>query len=228
MAPARQPFSTLSPGFRNHPQDRVSTTAVSTAGSRKLVSTNWTHGTGGANGLPGVPMSERVAKERESTSNVAGFCVGGIVGSCLGVGRAMLAPFGRLLRAIREDKLAAAVARKSVPRARALAAVPAGAFAEPAGGLDRTFSSFTDLSVFDFDSSIPGSSMVLLTMAVVCGARAVAGSIDGPFMRLGLPRILTLVDIATEIATAVRRLILGVLLIGFTPCWPPGLAGEKP
>jgi branched-chain amino acid transport system permease protein len=191
------------------------------------VFTNWTDGIGGANGLPGVPMSELVGKELESTSNVAEFCVGGIVGGCLMFRSAKLAPFGWLLRAIRKDKLAAAVASNGVLRGRALAAAPADAFAEPAGGLDPTFSSFTDPSAFDFDSSISDSSMVLLTMVAVCGARAVAGSIRGPFIRLRLLQILTLVDTAAGIATAVRQLIYGVFLIGFTPFRPPGPAGEN-
>jgi branched-chain amino acid transport system permease protein len=193
---------------------------------RKPVFTKGTDGTGSTNGLPGVPMSDLVGKELESTSNVAKLCIGGIVAGCLVFWSAMLVPFGRPRRAICEDKLGAAATSKSVPRARVLAAVPPCAFAETAGGLYATFPSFIDPSPFDLDSSIPDSSMVLLTKVVVCGALTVTGSISGPIMRLGLPQILTQVGIATEIATAFRQLIYGVLLIASTLFRPQGLAGE--
>ena len=85
----------------------------------------------------------------------------------------MRAPFGRLLRAIREDELAVAAAGKGVLRAKVEAAALAGAFAGIAGGLYATFLSFIDPSSFDLDASI-----LLLTMIVVGGARTLAGSID--------------------------------------------------
>ena len=104
----------------------------------------------------------------------------------------MRAPFGRLLRAIREDETAVAAAGKNVLRAKVSAAALAGAFAGTAGGLYATFLSFIDPSSFDLDASI-----LLLTMVVVGGARTLAGSIVGPFLLLALPQLLTLVEIPT-------------------------------
>jgi branched-chain amino acid transport system permease protein len=186
------------------------------------VFTNWTGGTGGANGLPGIPMPDLFGKALESTSEVVALCVGGMIGGCLVFWLVMRAPFGRLLRAIREDELAVAAAGKSVLRAKVSAAALAGAFAGTAGGLYATFLSFIDPSSFDLDSSI-----LLLTMVVVGGARTLAGSIIGPFLLLALPQMLTLVDIPTTIAAAARQLIYGVLLIAFMLFRPQGLAGEK-
>ena len=91
-----------------------------------------------------------------------------------------------------------------------------------AGGLYACFLSFIDPSSFDLDSSI-----LLLTMVVVGGARTLAGSIIGPFLLLALPQILTLIDIPTTIAAAMRQLLYGVLLIVFMMFRPQGLAGEK-
>jgi branched-chain amino acid transport system permease protein len=194
---------------------------------RRPVFTNWTDGTGGANGLRGIPMADLVGKEPDSTSNVAALRVGGIAAGCLVFWPAMLAASGRFVRAIREDKLSAAVASKSVPRARALATAPAGAFVKTAGRLQATFPDLIGLWAFDLDSFIPESSMLLLTMVVLCGARAVARSIRGLFMSLGLPQILTLADIVIDIATAVSQLIHCVLLIASMLFRPQGLAGEK-
>jgi branched-chain amino acid transport system permease protein len=186
------------------------------------VFTNWTAGTGGANGLPGIPPPDLFGIQIETTQQYMLLCVAASVLGCLCFFLTMRAPFGRLLRAIREDELAVAAAGKNVLRAKVSAAALAGAFAGTAGGLYATFLSFIDPSSFDLDASI-----LLLTMVVVGGARTLAGSIIGPFLLLALPQILTLVDIPTTIAAAARQLIYGVLLILFMLFRPQGLAGER-
>ena len=186
------------------------------------VFTNWTAGTGGANGLPGIPPPDLFGTSLESTLHVAILCLGCMGLGCLAFWLIMRAPFGRLLRAIREDELAVAAAGKNVLRAKVSAAAMAGAFAGSAGGLYATFLSFIDPSSFDLDASI-----LLLTMVVVGGARTLAGSVIGPFLLLALPQVLTLIDIPTTIAAAARQLIYGVLLIAFMLFRPQGLAGEK-
>jgi len=158
----------------------------------------------------------------ESTQQYMILCVAVSALGCLCFYLIMRAPFGRLLRAIREDETAVAAAGKNVLRAKVSAAALAGAFAGTAGGLYATFLSFIDPSSFDLDASI-----LLLTMVVVGGARTLAGSIVGPFLLLALPQVLTLVDIPTTIAAAARQLIYGVLLILFMLFRPQGLAGEK-
>jgi branched-chain amino acid transport system permease protein len=184
--------------------------------------TNWTAGTGGANGLPGIPPADLFGKTLETSSELAALCLGAMVLGCVAFWLIMRAPFGRLVRAIREDELAVAAAGKNVLGAKVSAAAMAGAFAGSAGGLYATFLSFIDPSSFDLDSSI-----LLLTMVVVGGARTLAGSILGPFLLLALPQVLTLIDIPTTIAAAARQLIYGVLLIAFMLFRPQGLAGEK-
>ncbi len=184
--------------------------------------TNWNDGTGGANGLPGIPPADLFGKALESTASMVMLCSGAMILGCLVFWLVMRAPFGRLLRAIREDELAVAATGKSVLRAKVSAAALAGAFAGSAGGLYATFLSFIDPSSFDLDASI-----LLLTMVVVGGARTLAGSVIGPFLLLALPQILTLVDIPTTVAAAMRQLLYGVLLIVFMLFRPQGLAGEK-
>jgi len=184
--------------------------------------TNWTTGTGGANGLPGIPPADLFGKTLETSAQVVSLCLGAMTLGCLAFWLIMRAPFGRLLRAIREDELAVAAAGKNVLRAKVSAAALAGAFAGIAGGLYATFLSFIDPFSFDLDASI-----LLLTMIVVGGARTLAGSIIGPFLLLALPQMLTLLEIPTTIAAAARQLIYGLLLIAFMLFRPQGLAGER-
>src|SRR3984885_8355598 len=186
------------------------------------VFTNWTAGTGGANGLPGIPPPDLFNHPLESTAQYVMLCVAVSALGCLCFYLIMRAPFGRLLRAIREDETAVAAAGKNVLRAKVSAAALAGAFAGTAGGLYATFLSFIDPSSFDLDASI-----LLLTMVVVGGARTLVGSIIGPFLLLALPQVLTLVEIPTTIAATARQLIYGLLLILFMLFRPQGLAGER-
>jgi branched-chain amino acid transport system permease protein len=186
------------------------------------VFTNWTAGTGGANGLPGIPPPEILGWTAGSTGELVSLTTVAMVLCCLAFFLVMRAPFGRLLRAIREDELAVAAAGKNVLQAKVSAAALAGAFAGISGGLYATFLSFIDPSSFDLDASI-----LLLTMVVVGGARTLVGSVIGPFILLALPQILTLVEVPTTIAAAARQLLYGVLLIVFMLFRPQGLAGER-
>jgi branched-chain amino acid transport system permease protein len=186
------------------------------------VFTNWTEGTGGANGLPGIPPPDLFGIAVEATWQylILSSAAAGL--GCLCFWLVMRSPFGRKLRAIREDELAVAAAGKTVLRAKVSAAALAGAFAGCAGGLYGCFLSFIDPSSFDLDASV-----LMLTMVVVGGARTLRGSILGPFVLLALPQLLTLVDIPTTIAAAMRQLLYGALLIAFMLFRPQGLAGER-
>jgi branched-chain amino acid transport system permease protein len=186
------------------------------------VFTNWTTGTGGANGLPGIPAPIILGHELIEPSRYLILTSAAMLLGCLCFWLMMRAPFGRLLKAIREDELAIAAMGKSVLRAKVSAAALAGAFAGVAGGLYGSFLTFVDPSSFDLDASI-----LLLTMVVVGGARTLAGSILGPFLLLALPQVLALIDIPTSVAAASRQLIYGSLLIVFMLFRPQGLVGEK-
>jgi branched-chain amino acid transport system permease protein len=184
--------------------------------------TNWTAGTGGANGLPGIPPADVFGIQLTSTMQYLGLATVVALLGCLSFWLVMRAPFGRLLRAIREDELAVAAAGKGVLAAKVYAAALSGAYAGVAGGLYATFMSFIDPSAFDLDASI-----LLLSMVVLGGSRTLAGSIVGPFLLLALPQALAYVSLPTAVAASARQLIYGVLLIAFMLFRPQGLAGER-
>ncbi len=186
------------------------------------VFTNWTAATGGANGLPGIPPASLGGVAIESTPGLLALTSG-----LLAIGIAvfwlfMRAPFGRLVHAVREDELAVAALGKPVLRAKVAAAALSGAFVGVAGGLYAVFLSFIDPSSFDLDASV-----LLLTMVVVGGARTLKGAILGPFLLVGLPQLLDLINIPTVIAAPARQLLYGGLLVLFMLFRPQGILGEK-
>jgi branched-chain amino acid transport system permease protein len=183
---------------------------------------NWVSGTGGANGLPGIPAPEFFGFALDTPPRyvvVAGLATG--LG-CLAFWLMMRSPFGRLLRAIREDEIAIAAVGKQVLGAKVAAAALAGGFGGVAGGIFAAFMSFIDPYSFDIDASI-----LLLSMVVIGGTRTLAGSIVGPFVMLALPQILTMIDIPSTMAAPARQFAYGVLLIVFMLYRPQGLVGER-
>jgi branched-chain amino acid transport system permease protein len=184
--------------------------------------TNWNAATGGASGMPGVPPASVFGIELVEVWQNLSLCLALMLVCCLGFYLAMHSPWGRLLRAIREDELAVAASGKSVLRAKIGVAALAGVFGGVGGSLYAVFLSFIDPSSFDLNASV-----FLLTMVVVGGARTLAGSVVGPFVLLALPQILTMIEIPTTVAAAARQGIYGALLIAFMIFRPQGLAGEK-
>ena len=184
--------------------------------------TNLTDITGGASGMPGIPPAAFFGITVDS--GFKNFLLAAIVAAIASVWFALLmrAPFGRLLRAIREDELAVAAFGKNVLFAKVRAAGIAGVMAGAAGGLYAVYLSFIDPTTFDLNASV-----LLLTMVVLGGARTLAGSIVGPLVLLALPQLLAFIDIPNMTAAAVRQGIYGLLLILFMVFRPQGLMGQK-
>jgi branched-chain amino acid transport system permease protein len=183
---------------------------------------NWTSATGGAVGLFGIPSPTIFGLAVDSSPKFILLSTIFATLAALGFWLVMRSPFGKLMRALREDELAVAAAGKNVLFAKVSAAALAGAFAGVAGGLYASFISFIDPSSFELEASI-----LLLTMVVVGGARTLAGSIIGPFLLLSIPQILSVVDIPSSLAAPIRGLVYGALLIAFMLLRPQGIAGQR-
>ena len=96
--------------------------------------TNLTDVTGGASGMPGIPPAEVLGFTIDSGfKNLLLAAIAAAI-ACVWFALLMRAPFGRLLRAIREDELAVAAFGKNVLLAKARAAAIAGVLAGAAGG----------------------------------------------------------------------------------------------
>jgi branched-chain amino acid transport system permease protein len=186
------------------------------------VFTNWTAGTGGANGLPGIPPASLAGAEIVSTSGILALTTALLAIGIVAFWLFMRAPFGRLIHAVREDETAVAALGKPVLSAKVAAAALSGAFVGVAGGLYAVFLSFIDPSSFDLDASV-----LLLTMVVVGGARTLKGAILGPFLLVGLPQVLDLINIPTTIAAPARQLLYGGFLVLFMLFRPQGILGER-
>lgn len=182
---------------------------------------NWISITGGPNGLPGIPRPTIFGLE--ITSNiwflmlVTIFC-----GSILWIVRIIVgAPFGRVLKAIREDEIFALAAGKNVPHYKILVFVIGAGFASVAGVLYAYYMSFIDPTSFTVMESI-----FIISIVIIGGAGSFMGPVIGSVTLIILPELLRFIGLPSPLAANVRQIIYGCMLVAFILWRPRGIFGR--
>jgi len=131
------------------------------------------------------------------------------------------APFGQVLKAIREDETLAQALGKNVTKFKIQAFAVASGLAAISGVLFAHYVSYIDPTSFTLDESI-----FLLSIVLIGGPGNIKGPIFGTFLLLIIPEILRFLGIPDTIAPNIRQMIYGLLLIIFMYFRPQGVAGE--
>ena len=131
------------------------------------------------------------------------------------------APFGRLLRAIREDQVAVASLGKSVFRIKFSIFVFSAVFASAAGTIYVYSLTALDPVAFHLDESI-----FIITLVIVGGTGSLNGSLLAAALLILLPETFKFLAIPEAIAPQLRQVLYGVLLVFFTRYRRQGLIGE--
>ncbi len=121
--------------------------------------------------------------------------------------------FGRELRAVRDNELAAATCGIAVPRVKTAAFAAAAFFAGLAGALYGLLETYVSPDTFTFDFSI-----VLLTMLLVGGRYSVAGAVIGAVLLGFLPEWLRFLK-------DYYMLLFGALVVVSVTWMPAGIVG---
>ena len=122
--------------------------------------------------------------------------------------RVVNSPFGRILRAIREDETAALAVGKDVNRYKIIVFVIGAFFAGIAGSLYAHYITFIDPSSFTVMESI-----TILLMVVFGGMGSLSGSFVGAAVLVILPEMLSFVGMPSSVAAPLGRMIYGLLLV---------------
>jgi branched-chain amino acid transport system permease protein len=133
----------------------------------------------------------------------------------------MLSPWGRLLKAVRDDRVVVAGLGKDPGRVEQKAFAISCALGAVAGVLYAGYASFVEPSAASLDHSI-----LMLSMVLIGGAGTFQGAITGAAILILFPEVLRLVDIPGPLAANVRLLVYGCLLIVLVHFRPQGIAGE--
>jgi branched-chain amino acid transport system permease protein len=183
---------------------------------------NWTAVTRGPMGLPGIPKPTLLGHPFDSyaafllpTGLVTVLC-------CLAAWRLARAPYGRILRAIREDEAAVQSLGKSVTYYKISVFVAGSAMAAAGGSLLAAHLSYISPQLFGIEES-----MFILSIVVIGGLGNLWGPWLGAPVMLLIPEALRFLDLPAEVGANLRQMAFGALLVVFVLFRPGGLVPER-
>lgn len=181
----------------------------------------WRNLTNGPLGISGITRPVFFGAPLEATWSVAVLSILLLLvsGSILWLLKA--SPWGRMLKSMRDDELAAQGLGKKVRLAKVCVLAIASAFAALAGTMYSSYVTFIDPSSASLDQSI-----LFLSMLMVGGAGNTRGPLVGAAVLLTIPEVLRLLHLSVSQAANIRLLIYGLTLILIVHLRPQGLAGE--
>lgn len=155
------------------------------------------------------------------------FCVAVLLGAYLVVQRLSTSPFGRMLRAVREDEHAAAVYGRGVFWAKYRAYLIGASLAALAGGMFAAY-----IGAFNPSAWAPQEILVLYAAILVGGRGNPKGVVLGVFVVyigfVELTRYLPSPASRPELGPAVRQILIGLLIILMLRFRPEGIIPERP
>jgi branched-chain amino acid transport system permease protein len=178
-----------------------------------LVILNWESLTRGAMGVTGIPPLSIFGHEITAAREVYWLCLAIVVALALVQTRLLSSHFGRTLRAIRDDDVAARSYGIRLDRYKALAFAFGGFGAGVSGAITAHLYSYINHQTFDSQVSL-----LALTMVILGGMGNVVGAILGAIVLAGLPELFRL-------TAEYRILIYGIVLLLLIRFRPQGLMG---
>jgi branched-chain amino acid transport system permease protein len=172
------------------------------------VAFNWTAVSGGASGAYGL-LPPTILGQKFTTPEDFLFLAAIAAAVTYAISAwVVLSPFGRLLRAMRDDEAALAAAGFSGGRLRSAAFVFGGILAAVGGALYAGYQGVAQTG--DFGVSV---SIMLLAAVIVGGSGSIFGSILGALLFVGAPRLLNLIHVSDTLAGSLQQLLFGVLVV---------------
>ncbi|HEY3329279.1 MAG TPA: branched-chain amino acid ABC transporter permease [Capsulimonadaceae bacterium] len=177
--------------------------------------------TNGSFGIVGIPRPSLFGTTLDTIPSMAILAVTLMLGCGLLAFLLKASPWGRLLKCIRDDELAARGLGKNVRMAKVQALAIACGMAAVAGALYATYVGYIDPSAAGIDQSI-----LMLCYVIVGGVGNFRGPIVGVFVLLAIPEALRFAHVPDASAANLQLIAYGALLITLMHVRPQGLAGE--
>ncbi len=196
--------------------------AVATLGAAMIstvIATNWVSLTNGPLGIRGIDEPEIFGKilQADSLEFVILIFLVAILGNFL-LYKLFHSPFGRILRAIKDDEVAVRAVGKNTFSAQTWSLVLSAAFAGIAGTLYAHYRLFLDPTIF----ALP--EIILLILMVVIGGRGnFWGTVLGTILVVIIGELPRFIGFPDSIVGATRNLLFSALLIGTMFLRPNGL-----
>jgi len=184
------------------------------------VAKNWVAVTRGPMGLPGIHGFSIFGVQLSEVWQYLILVTIFVLITYFVIRRIVNSPFGRILRGIREDEVAALAMGKNINKYKIIVFVVGAFFAGIAGSLYAHYITFIDPSSFTVMESI-----TILLMVVFGGMGSLGGSFVGAAVLVILPELLRFVGMPSSVAAPLRQMIYGLLLIILMLKRPQGILG---
>jgi branched-chain amino acid transport system permease protein len=193
----------------------------------RLFLLNETWLTRGANGVTGIPRPLHTAFAGRYDIFYLGLVLLAVLLAYGALERLRRSPFGRVLRAIREDEIVAAVAGKPVFRFKVQAFALGAGIAGLAGALFAHYLAYVEPNMF-----LPQESLFVWLALILGGSGNNRGALVGSAMLLGLLEGTRFAKDVVPFLTGVRlaaaqQILVGVVLVVLMVRRPEGLIPEK-
>jgi branched-chain amino acid transport system permease protein len=177
--------------------------------------------TGGPMGLPGIPQP--VIFGWKVSSHWEFLIVVSILAAfTMWVCRTLvLSPFGRVLKAIREDEVFTQACGKDVSAFKVKVFMSSAGLASTAGVLYATYITYIDPTSFTTMESI-----FIISVVIIGGAGSLWGPVLGSVVLVALPELLRFIGLPNSVAANIRQMLYGGLLVAFMLWRPRGFVGE--
>ena len=183
---------------------------------------NWISLTQGPFGIRQIPPPQAFGFVFQGPLRYALFVLGALL-ICLWIAwRVGESPYGKVLRAIREDDAAAASIGKDVNRYKMVIFTISAMIASVGGALYASLITYIDPFAFTIHDSI-----FILALVIIGGSGNVYGSVVGAAVLISIPEMLRFFDVPTTVASPIREILYGTLMIIFLRLRPKGLLPER-
>ena len=199
--------------------------AIATLGFGEIIRSvmkNWTSLTRGPLGIPGIPKPKILGLTFSSSEMYLLLSIIIMLIVVIIVWRIVHSPFGRVLRAIREDDVGAMTLGKNIVKYKLLALSVGACFAGVAGSMYAHYITFIDPSSFTLLETV-----LMLSMVVLGGLGSINGSVIGAILLVLLPEPLRFLSLPSYMMAAMRQIIYSIILISLILFRPEGLLGEQ-
>ena len=182
---------------------------------------NWIDLTRGPLGIPGIPQPSIFGWAIQSHVGFAVLAALLATFAYVVVGRISTSPFGRVLRAVREDEVFVKALGKNTLWFKVTAFAVSAALAASAGSLYAHYITYIDPTSFTVMESI-----LVISMVIIGGAGSPWGPLIGAVVLVTLPEALRFVGLPSSVAANLRQIFYGILLVVMMMVRPRGLVGH--
>ncbi len=182
---------------------------------------NWTSLTNGPLGIAGIPKPSFGGWYLQGTDSYFLFAIIILLLVLLVLYRLTSSRYGRLLEAVRDDEVGAAMLGKNVARLKVQSLMVSAFLAGLAGSLLAHYISYIDPSLFYLSDLI-----VVFTIIMVGGLASLRGTVIAGLVIIALPELLRFIDLPSHLLGPMRQIIYAVILLLILRFRPRGFLGR--